>query len=118
MLTGGIPPGIDTKCSADEAYRRLFRRVITQVTDIARLIIVWYVKLRRDSKPVSIWHIRCQRVLSEMILAPRYTCAERKVLQALPGRRGGGAEAGAALGGAAGRRSGAANRLRPDAQVW
>ena len=31
MLTGGIPPGIASKCSAADAYRRLFRRVITQV---------------------------------------------------------------------------------------
>ena len=31
MLTGGMPPGISSKCSANDAYRRLFRRVITQV---------------------------------------------------------------------------------------
>ena len=31
MLTGGMPPGVGAKCSAEDAYRRLFRRVITQV---------------------------------------------------------------------------------------
>lgn len=30
MLTGGIPPGIDMPCSADTAYRALYKRVLTQ----------------------------------------------------------------------------------------
>jgi pimeloyl-ACP methyl ester carboxylesterase len=30
MITGGIPPKIDLPCAADEVYRRLFRRVLTQ----------------------------------------------------------------------------------------
>lgn len=32
MITGGIPPKIESPCAADEVYRRLFRRVLTQNT--------------------------------------------------------------------------------------
>ena len=32
MMTGGMAPGIGAKCAAEDAYRRLFRRVITQVS--------------------------------------------------------------------------------------
>ncbi len=32
MLTGGLAPGVGAKCAAEDAYRRLFRRVITQVS--------------------------------------------------------------------------------------
>ncbi len=38
MLTGGLPPGIGSKCSANDGYRRLFRRVITQVLHLSGLV--------------------------------------------------------------------------------
>ena len=31
LITGGIPPGVTQACSAEEVYRRLYKRVLLQV---------------------------------------------------------------------------------------